>query len=105
MARFHLSYDIAESSNLTFANVVEFLIRKEGCTQIEHPVWSTIIFDCSTKDLLAIESDIKRRFPSNFYFALSEVEKGIWKSNSNPKCDEEKQIIKMYLIDSKINTK
>ena len=103
MRRFHLSYDIAEESNITILDVARFLCGDLQCQIVLHRVKSTFIFD---SDLVidSITMEIEKKFPKDFYYELTEVKDGICKGKANPIIKEDyREVCKMYRINSKIN--
>lgn len=72
MALFHFSYDISNGS-VTISQIVRFLCQDEDCMISAHPVESTFIFECATKQMQDLEQDLRANFADDFYFVLSEI--------------------------------
>lgn len=102
MKRFHLSFDIAEGSNIKTLDVVRFLCEDLLCKIVFHRVKSTFIFD-SDDVLSKLAMKIEQRFPDDFYYELSEV-KGECYGKQNPEIkDDYCEVCDGYRIHSKIN--
>lgn len=102
MAMFHLSYDIAESSDITILKVVQFLCGELLCDIKLHRTESTLIFE-SGCELDYIASRIEMRFPQNCYYELSEIKHGRCKGKQNPKIEDDYcSVCKIFRNQSKI---
>lgn len=102
MRKFHLSFDIADGSNITTSDVVRFLCGDLLCKIVFHRVKSTFIFD-SNDVLNELVTKIEQKFPNDFYYELSELKDGCY-GKQNPEIkDDYCNVCDGYRIHSKIN--
>jgi len=91
MRSFHFSFDIAQNSDITTSEVVQFLCGELLCKIVFHRVKSTFIFE-TDEVLSTLAAKIEQKFPEGIYYELSEVKDGC-RGKQNPEIKEDYCII------------